>query len=126
MTPTREWLRSELGRAILTACEYAGDRVLIDRDSSERSIMFRIGRYLAPVIEDCHPGHLWVDLEYNRVAGATETEEHITKMLKGLNPRSRKVRFFLTSLSTIAPARRPCTTFSWLKRRRPPPSARTT
>jgi hypothetical protein len=75
MPPTQEWLRSELGRAILAACEYEGDRVLIDRDSSERSIMFRIGRYLAPVIEDCHPRHLWVDLEYNRVAGATDAEE---------------------------------------------------
>jgi hypothetical protein len=31
-------------------------------------VMFRVGRYLAPVIEDSYPGHFWVDMEYNRVA----------------------------------------------------------
>ena len=61
-----EWLEDHLRRAILTACEH--DRVLFGRDASERSIMFRIGRYLAPAVEERWPGELWVDCEYNRIA----------------------------------------------------------
>ena len=62
----REWLEDELRRAIVTTCE--DDTVLFGRHASERSIMFRIGRYLAPVVEGRCPGQLWVDCEYNRIA----------------------------------------------------------
>jgi hypothetical protein len=62
----REWLEDELRRAILTACE--DDTVLFGRGACERSIMFRIGQYLAPVVEERWPGQLWVDCEYNRIA----------------------------------------------------------
>lgn len=65
--PTQEWLRGVLGGAILTACK--DDETLLRRDASERSIVFRVGRYLAPVVEECWPGRMWVDFEYNRMAG---------------------------------------------------------
>ena len=51
-----EWLEDELCRAILMACE--DDTVLFGRDACERSIMFRIGRYLAPAVEGRWPGQL--------------------------------------------------------------------
>jgi hypothetical protein len=61
-----KWLEGELRTAVLTACE--SDAVLFSRGASERSVIFRIGRYLAQVVEGQFPGRLWVDVEYNRVA----------------------------------------------------------
>lgn len=52
---------------------------MLGRDASERSIMFRVGRYLAPEVEERWPGELWVDLEYNRMG-----EGKIAKTLVGL------------------------------------------
>jgi hypothetical protein len=80
VTPTREWLEDELRRAILTAC--TDDAALFGRDACERSIMFRIGRYLAPVVEGRWPGRLWVDCEYNRIADAVKAR--VVKQLTGL------------------------------------------
>lgn len=79
MTPTEEWLRAVLGRAILTAC--TNDEVLLHRDASERSVVFRVGRYLAPVVEERWPGELWVDLEYNRLAGEAKIAKAVTGLL---------------------------------------------
>jgi hypothetical protein len=70
VTPPREWLQDELRKAILMACEH--DTVLFGRDACERSIMFRIGRYLAPAVEERWAGRLWVDCEYNRIADAVQ------------------------------------------------------
>jgi hypothetical protein len=78
VTPTEDWLRAALGGAILRAC--SDDEVLLCRDASERSVVFRVGRYLAPVVEGRWPGELWVDLEYNRLAGKVK----ITKAVGGL------------------------------------------
>jgi hypothetical protein len=61
MIPSREWLEDELRKAILMT--YEDDTVLFGRGACERSIMFRIGRYLAPVVEDRWPGRLWADCE---------------------------------------------------------------
>ncbi|MCZ7424839.1 hypothetical protein O7607_03745 [Micromonospora sp. WMMA1949] len=83
MLPTEEWLRVSLGRAILRAC--ADDEVLLHRDASERSMMFRVGRYLAPEVEEGWPGRLWVDLEYNRLAGTERIAKSVTGLLE---PRS--------------------------------------
>ncbi|WP_422733796.1 hypothetical protein ACN26Y_28085 [Micromonospora sp. WMMD558] len=77
--PTEEWLRVSLGRAILTACR--DDEVLLRRGASERSVMFRVGRYLAPEIEQLWPGELWVDLEYNRLAGEPKIAKAVTGLL---------------------------------------------
>jgi hypothetical protein len=100
MAPAPEWLRNELGKAILAV--YDGcDQVLISRGSSERSIMFRIGRHLAPVIEDRHPGYLWVDLEYNRVASTKHeqtaeqvAELQVKKELEGLVRKTKRSSVF--------------------------------
>jgi hypothetical protein len=74
----REWLEDQLRRAIVTTCD--DDTVLFGRDASERSIMFRIGRYLAPVVEDRWPDRLWVDCEYNRIADPVN--ERVIKQVK--------------------------------------------
>jgi hypothetical protein len=80
MTPPREWLEDNLRKAILLA--YEGDTVLFGRDACERSIMFRIGRYLAPVVEERWPGRLWVDCEYNRIANPIKAR--VAKQVAGL------------------------------------------
>ncbi len=81
MLPHREWLEQELRRAILKACE--DDSVLLGRGVCERSIMFRIGRYLAPVVEERWPGRLWVDCEYNRIAHFLHAR--VVKQVAGLS-----------------------------------------
>jgi hypothetical protein len=78
---TREWLEDELRRAILRAA-YENDTVLFGRDACERSIMFRIGRYLAPIVEERWPGRLWVDCEYNRIADPVQAR--VAKRVRGL------------------------------------------
>lgn len=88
VTPTREWLEDELRRAILTAC--TDDKVLLGRDASERSIMFRVGRYLAPAVEERWPGRMWVDLEYNRIA--SQEKAKVEKRVSGLHPAPDKKR----------------------------------
>jgi hypothetical protein len=80
MTPTREWLEDQLRGAILRVYEH--DRVLFGRDACERSIMFRVGRYLAPAVEECWAGRLWVDLEYNRIAD--DERARVRKRVHGL------------------------------------------
>lgn len=80
MSPCAEWLQSELCKAILRT--YEDDKVLLRRDACERSVMFRIGRYLAPVVEEHWEGHLWVDCEYNRVANSKL--EVVKKQVPGL------------------------------------------
>jgi hypothetical protein len=44
--------------------------------------MFRVGRYLAPVVEDRWPG-LWVELEFNRMAGDERSDS--VKKVGGLD-----------------------------------------
>ena len=61
---------------------YEDDKVLFGRDACERSIMFRIGRYLAPVVEERWPGRLWVDCEYNRIADPVQAR--VAKQVTGL------------------------------------------
>jgi hypothetical protein len=78
----REWLEDELCRAVLMACKE--DQVLFGRDASERSIMFRIGRYLAPAVESRWPGRLWVDCEYNRIAD--DVKQRVVKQVTRLGP----------------------------------------
>jgi hypothetical protein len=80
VTPTRKWLEDELRRAILLACR--NDKVLLGRDASERSIMFRVGRYLAPAVEERWTGRMWVDLEYNRIANHEKAK--VVKQVSGL------------------------------------------
>ena len=52
--------------------------------------MFRIGRYLAPAVEEGWPGRLWVDCEYNRIA--SDTEQTIAKQVAGLADADDKKR----------------------------------
>jgi hypothetical protein len=85
----REWLEDELRTAILMACE--DDAVLFRRGASERSIMFRIGRYLAPVPEGRCPGRLWVDCEYNRVADPAQARIIKQIRLDGVPATKRSV-----------------------------------
>lgn len=80
VTPTAEWLEDELRRAVLMACK--DDKVLFGRDASERSIMFRVGRYLASAVEERWPGRMWVDLEYNRIASHEKAK--VKKQVRGL------------------------------------------
>jgi hypothetical protein len=61
---------------------YKGDKDLLGRDASERSIMFRVGRYLAPAIESRWAGRMWVDLEYNRIAN--DDKAKVKKRVSGL------------------------------------------
>ncbi len=81
MNPPREWLEDVLRRAILMACE--DDTVLFGRGACERSIMVRIGRYLAPVAGERWPGRLWVDCEYNRIADPVQAR--VAKQVTGLS-----------------------------------------
>jgi hypothetical protein len=90
VVPTREWLESELRTAILTA--YEKDKLLLGSDASERSIMFRIGHYLAPAIEE-RWRYLSVDLEYNRRA-----DEMAKKRVRGLGSDPNKQRFVFPDL----------------------------
>lgn len=85
----REWLEDELRSAILMARK--DDAVLFRRGASERSIMFRIGRYLAPVVEGRHPGRLWVDCEYNRVADPAQSRVIKQVTLDGVPDTKRSV-----------------------------------
>ena len=85
----REWLEDELRTAILTASE--PDTVLFRRGASERSIMFRIGRYLALVVEERWPGRLWVDCEYNRVADPMQARVIKQVRLGGIPDEKRSV-----------------------------------
>ena len=80
MSPTSEWLEDELRKAIVSVCK--GDKDLFGRDASERSIMFRVGRYLAPAVESRWPGRMWVDLEYNRIAD--DDKAKVKKWVSGL------------------------------------------
>jgi hypothetical protein len=80
MASPREWLEDELRRAILMA--YENDAVLFGRGACEQSIIFRIGRYLAPVVEERRPGRLRVDCEYNRVADPMQVR--VAKRVMGL------------------------------------------
>jgi len=82
VTDVRGWLEGELCRAILMACK--DDAALFGRDACERSIMFRIGRYLAPAVEERWPGRLWVDCEYNRIAD--DIKARVVKQVTGLGP----------------------------------------
>jgi hypothetical protein len=85
----REWLEDKLRTAILMACE--DDAVLFTRGASERSIMFRIGRYLAPLVERRWPGQLWVDCEYNRVADPRQARVIKQVRLDGVPDTKRSV-----------------------------------
>jgi hypothetical protein len=89
MMPPREWLQEELRNAILMACER--DTVLFGRNACERSIMFRIGRYLAPAVEECWAGRLWVDCEYNRMADALQARVVKQVRLGGVRDKKRSV-----------------------------------
>src|SRR5689334_7519116 len=64
---------------------------LFRRGASERSIMFRIGRYLAPVVEGRCPGRLWVDCEYNRVADPAQATVIKQVRLDGVPDTERSV-----------------------------------
>lgn len=60
---TQEVVRSALGEAVYRA--YTNEWRLFNEEAHERSILFHVGRYLAPIVK------LWglnlsVDLEYNR------------------------------------------------------------
>lgn len=76
---------------------YAEQPQLVQRDASERSLMFRVGRHLAPIIEQTWPGRLWVDVEYNRLPdglGAWLSKELVglpdARTLKGVDPSQRR------------------------------------
>jgi hypothetical protein len=53
--------------------------------------MFRIGRYLAPVVEERCPGRLWVDCEYNRVADPAQARVIKQVRLDGIPDTKRSV-----------------------------------
>jgi hypothetical protein len=89
VTDMREWLEDELRTAILKACD--DDAELFRRGASERSLMFRIGRYLAPAVEGRCPGRLWVDCEYNRVADPAQAKVIKQVRLDGVPGRKRSV-----------------------------------
>jgi hypothetical protein len=92
--PTQGWLQGELRSAILAACK--DDEVLFGSDASERSIMFRVGHYFAPAIETRWPGRMWVDLDYNRMAGHERAK--VKKRVTGLLPKPDGKRSVLPDL----------------------------
>ncbi len=54
-------------------------------------MMFRICRYLAPVVEERCPRRLWVDCEYNRVADPAQARVIKQVRLNGVPGRKRSV-----------------------------------
>jgi hypothetical protein len=82
VTAAREWLELKLRGAILRARE--DDRRLFERGVGERSIMFRVGHYLAPAVEEPSPPRMWLDLEFNRKVDVTgdRTPKRMVVMLQ--------------------------------------------